>query len=79
MDLFEFRKQMIHSKVISSNITDNERKQRRVTGVIIQFQPNDVELEEGLKRIKDAQKRYIVKSLEGFTFKTFREIRERGI
>lgn len=79
MDLYVFRKQMIHSKIVTLGITENEYRIKRMVGVIIKFQPTDEELNRGLKIIKNASDRYMVKSLEGFTFKVFSKIQESEI
>lgn len=69
---------MIRSKVIEHGITDEAFTSRRLSVIIIRFHPTDEELERGLSKIKEALDRYMVKNLEGYTFKTFEQIREVG-
>lgn len=74
MDYRTLRKEMIRNKVIEFGITNEVFISRRLSVIIYRFHPTDDELERGLLKIKDALDRYIIKSLEGFTFKTFEEI-----
>lgn len=79
MNIYNSRKQAIFNKILNYGITNNEWKVKRMTGIIIKFKPTDEELEIGLKQIKNGVDRYLVNSLEGYTFKTFNESLKKGI
>lgn len=66
---------MIRNRVIELGITDNAFISRRLSVIIFQFHPTDEELDRGLLKVKDALDRYMVKSIEGFTFKIFEQMR----
>jgi len=74
MSIYKKRKGMIFNRIKDYKITDSEWKIKRMTGVIIKFSPTDEELEKGLIMIKDGIDRYLVNSLEGYTYKVFNTI-----